>query len=62
VLDRIKVRPILEYVVGERLKMTNTTHSEVTFAFSGPSLRKTELSHLQIGNTELEYLAGGPGA
>ena len=56
VLDRIKLRPLIEYLAHERLHITNA-HSEVTFAFTGASLSKTTLSHVSIGNVELERLA-----
>jgi hypothetical protein len=45
---------ILENVAGERLGITTAAHSEITFEFTGPNLHKASLSHLQIGNVELE--------
>jgi hypothetical protein len=56
VLDQLNVRPIAEYLARERLRIIDS-HTGVTFEFTGPNLSKTILSHVSIGNTELEALA-----
>ena len=55
VLDRLNVRVVAEYL-AERAGLTDAANWKITLAGSGQRLRWTELSHVRIGNTELEYL------
>jgi hypothetical protein len=55
VLDRLNVQPIAEYL-AERLGITDAANWRIVLAGSGQRLRWTELNHVRIGNTELEYL------
>jgi hypothetical protein len=55
VLDRLNVQPVAEYL-AERLGVTDAANWRIALAGSGQRLRRTELSHVCIGNTELEHL------
>jgi hypothetical protein len=55
VLDRLNVRPVAEYL-AERVGLTDAANWRIILAGSGACLRRTELSHVHIGNSELEHL------
>jgi len=58
VLDRLKVRPLAEYL-AERVGVTEAEHWEITLEGALRDLRRTKLSHVHIGNLELEQRAAG---
>jgi hypothetical protein len=56
VLDRLNARVVAEYL-AERVGVTDDAHWKITLTGSGQRLRQTDLSHVHIGNVELEHRA-----
>ena len=53
VLDGLSIRQVAEHL-ALRVGVTRDAHWRIAIEGDGPDLRRTEITHMQIGNVELE--------